>query len=134
MLRARKWICIVSCIPLLAGVPAVFVASPSSSLTLICVALFGFASWSTTGLTLPSDLFSPEVVGSVTGLSGLAAGLSGGFIYLASRNSGGSFLVCPCIRNGWDGANFGDLDRGVPDPSIGRNGAAGNLNISNRTM
>lgn len=27
------------------------------------------------GLTLPSDLFQPEVVASVTGLSGLAAGL-----------------------------------------------------------
>jgi ACS family hexuronate transporter-like MFS transporter len=27
------------------------------------------------GLTLPSDLFQPEIVGTVTGLSGLAAGL-----------------------------------------------------------
>ncbi len=77
VLRARKWICIVSCIPLLAGIPAVFVASPTSSLALICVALFGYASWSTMGLTLPSDLFPSELVGSVTGLSGLVAGLSG---------------------------------------------------------
>jgi MFS transporter, ACS family, hexuronate transporter len=77
VLRARKWICLVSCVPLLAGIPAVFVASPSSSLALICFALFGYASWSTMGLTFPSDLFPPEVVGSVTGLSGLAAGLSG---------------------------------------------------------
>jgi ACS family hexuronate transporter-like MFS transporter len=75
VLRARKWICIVSCIPLLAGIPAVLVASPFSALAFICVALFGFASWSTMGLTLPSDLFRAEVVGSVTGLSGLAAGL-----------------------------------------------------------
>ncbi|MFZ0588866.1 MAG: MFS transporter, partial [Bryobacteraceae bacterium] len=77
VVRARKSICIVSCIPLLAGIPAVFVASPFSSLALICFALFGYASWSTMGLTFPSDLFPPEVVGSVTGLSGLAAGLSG---------------------------------------------------------
>ena len=75
VMRARKWICVVSCIPLLAGIPAVLVASPFSALAFICLALFGFASWSTMGLTLPSDLFPPEVVGSVTGLSGLAAGL-----------------------------------------------------------
>jgi ACS family hexuronate transporter-like MFS transporter len=35
------------------------------------------------GLTLPSDLFPQEVVGAVTGLSGLAAGLIGtGFTLL----------------------------------------------------
>jgi MFS transporter, ACS family, hexuronate transporter len=28
------------------------------------------------GLTLPSDLFSPDIVASVTGLSGLGAGLT----------------------------------------------------------
>jgi MFS transporter, ACS family, hexuronate transporter len=77
VLRARKWICVVSCIPLLAGIPAVVIANPFSSLALICVALFGYASWSTMGLTLPSDLFPAEVVGSVTGLTGLAAGLAG---------------------------------------------------------
>jgi ACS family hexuronate transporter-like MFS transporter len=77
VLGARKWICLVSCIPMLAGIPAVFVASPFSSLALICFALFGYASWSTMGLTLPSDLFPPDFVGSVTGLSGLVAGLSG---------------------------------------------------------
>ncbi|MFY9938908.1 MAG: MFS transporter, partial [Silvibacterium sp.] len=40
-------------------------------------ALWGYASWSTMGLTLPSDLFPQEVVATVTGLSGLAAGLGG---------------------------------------------------------
>jgi ACS family hexuronate transporter-like MFS transporter len=35
------------------------------------------------GLTLPSDLFPPEIVATVTGLSGLAAGLAGaGFTIL----------------------------------------------------
>ena len=35
------------------------------------------------GLTLPSDLFPAEVVGSVTGLSGFASGLAGtGFTLL----------------------------------------------------
>jgi ACS family hexuronate transporter-like MFS transporter len=38
------------------------------------------------GLTLPSDLFPENVVGSVTGLSGLAAGLIGaGFTLLVGH-------------------------------------------------
>lgn len=77
VLRARKWVCVVSSIPILAGIPAVLAASPYSSLAFICLALFGYASWSTMGLTLPSDLFPSEVVATVTGLTGLAAGLSG---------------------------------------------------------
>ena len=83
VLRARKLVCIVSCFPMLAGIPAVITGNPFSSLALICIALFGYAAWSTMGLTLPSDLFRAEVVASVTGLSGLAAGLAGtGFTLL----------------------------------------------------
>jgi ACS family hexuronate transporter-like MFS transporter len=74
VMGARKCICVVSCVPMLAGIPAALVQSPFWALTLICFALFGYASWSTMGLTLPSDLFPADVVGSVTGLSGLGAG------------------------------------------------------------
>ena len=74
---ARKIVCAVSCVPILAGIPAAAMHNAYFALALICIALWGFASWSTMGLTLPSDLFPPEVVGSVTGLSGLAAGLVG---------------------------------------------------------
>ena len=77
VLRARKLICIISSIPMLAGIPAVLISDPFYSLAFICIALFGYASWSTMGLTFPSDLFPSEVVASVTGLSGLAAGLAG---------------------------------------------------------
>jgi ACS family hexuronate transporter-like MFS transporter len=77
LLRARKWICVASCIPMLAGIPAVLTSDPFYSLAFICIVLFGYASWSTMGLTFPSDLFPSEVVASVTGLSGLAAGLAG---------------------------------------------------------
>jgi ACS family hexuronate transporter-like MFS transporter len=76
VLRARKYVCIVSCVPMLAGIPAVLIGNPYSSLAFICLALFGYASWSTMGLTLPSDLFPSEVVATVTGLTGLAAGLT----------------------------------------------------------
>ncbi len=83
VIRARKWICLVSCVPILAGIPAARVQNVYLALALICIALWGYASWSTMGLTLPSDLFPEDVVGSVTGLSGLAAGLVGaGFTFL----------------------------------------------------
>jgi MFS transporter, ACS family, hexuronate transporter len=68
---------------MLTGIPASLVTSSFWSLALICLALFGYASWSTMGLTLPSDLFPPEIVASVTGLSGFGAGLAGtGFTLL----------------------------------------------------
>jgi ACS family hexuronate transporter-like MFS transporter len=79
---ARKWVCGVSCLPILAGIPAAHVHNVYLALGLICVALWGFASWSTMGLTLPSDLFPQDVVATVTGLSGFAAGLVGaGFTF-----------------------------------------------------
>jgi MFS transporter, ACS family, hexuronate transporter len=74
VVRARKWVCLLSCLPILAGIPAATVHSVYWALGLICFALWGYASWSTMGLTFPSDLFPHDVVASVTGLSGLAAG------------------------------------------------------------
>ncbi len=83
VIRARKWVAVVSCLPVLAGLPAVLAQSTFVSLALVCLALFGYASWSTMGLTLPSDLFPADVVATVTGLTGLAAGLAGtGFTLL----------------------------------------------------
>jgi ACS family hexuronate transporter-like MFS transporter len=75
VLRARIWVCVFSCLPMLAGIPAASVHSVYVALGLICFALWGYASWSTMGLTLPSDLFPQDVVATVTGLSGLAAGM-----------------------------------------------------------
>lgn len=77
LVRARTWVCAFSCLPILAGIPAARVHSVYAALALICIALWGYASWSTIGLTLPSDLFPQDVVATVTGLSGLAAGLVG---------------------------------------------------------
>jgi len=75
VIRARMWVCVFSCLPILAGIPAADAHSVYTVLALICFALWGYASWSTMGLTLPSDLFPQDVVATVTGLSGLAAGL-----------------------------------------------------------
>jgi MFS transporter, ACS family, hexuronate transporter len=75
VVRARLWVCAISCLPILAGIPAAHVHSAMLALGLICVALWGYAAWSTMGLTFPSDLLAQDVVATVTGLSGLAAGL-----------------------------------------------------------
>jgi len=77
VIQARRWVCAISCLPILAGIPAARVHNVYLALALICVALWGYASWSTMGLTLPSDLFPQDVVATVTGLSGFAAGLVG---------------------------------------------------------
>src|ERR1700691_1421934 len=82
VVRARTRVCVFSCLPILAGIPAAGVHSVYAALALICVALWGYASWSTMGLTLPSDLFPQDVVATVTGLSGFAAGMmSAGFTF-----------------------------------------------------
>jgi ACS family hexuronate transporter-like MFS transporter len=83
VLHARVWVCVVSCLPMLAGIPAASVHSVYTALGLICFALWGYASWSTMGLTLPSDLLPQDVVATVTGLSGLAAGLVGAIFTMA---------------------------------------------------
>jgi ACS family hexuronate transporter-like MFS transporter len=83
VVRARIWVCIFSCLPILAGIPAARVHGTYIALGLICLALWGYASWSTMGLTLPSDLFAHDVVATVTGLSGLAAGLVGSLFTFA---------------------------------------------------
>ena len=75
VLKARTLVCVYSCVPMLAGIPAAVVTTPTAALALICIALLGYASWSTMGLTFPSDLFPPEVVATVTGLSGFGAGM-----------------------------------------------------------
>jgi ACS family hexuronate transporter-like MFS transporter len=75
VLKARIVVCVFSCLPMLAGIPAASVNTPAAALALICIALLGYASWSTMGLTFPSDLFPPEVVATVTGLSGFGAGI-----------------------------------------------------------
>ena len=77
VIQARRWVCAVSCLPMLLGIPAARIHNPYAALLLISVAVWGYAAWSTMGLTLPSDLFPHDVVATVTGLSGLAAGLVG---------------------------------------------------------
>jgi ACS family hexuronate transporter-like MFS transporter len=73
VIRSRKWVCVLSSLPILAGIPAAVVHNVYWALALISLATWGYASWSTMGLTFPSDLFPQDVVASVTGLTGLVA-------------------------------------------------------------
>ncbi len=77
VVRARKWVCAISSLPILAGIPAATTHSAYWALAMISLAVWGYAAWSTMGLTFPSDLFPQDVVASVTGVSGLGAGLAG---------------------------------------------------------
>jgi ACS family hexuronate transporter-like MFS transporter len=82
VVRARIWICAFSSFPVLGGIPAAYARNEYVSIGLICIALWGYASWSTMGLTLPSDLFPQDLVATVTGLSGFVAGIGGAiFMY-----------------------------------------------------
>ena len=83
VVRARIWVCVFSCLPILAGIPAAGVHSVYLALALILFCPLGLREWSTIGLTLPSDLFPQDVVATVTGLSGLAAGLAGAVFTMA---------------------------------------------------
>ncbi len=84
VIRARKWVCVFSSLPIVAGIPAALTHSAYWALAFISLATWGYASWSTMGLAFPSDLFPQEVVASVTGLSGLvASGVAGTLFTLA---------------------------------------------------
>jgi MFS transporter, ACS family, hexuronate transporter len=82
VIRARKWVCVASSLPILAGIPAATTHDPYLAVVLISIAVWGYASWSTMGLTFPSDLFPQDVVATVTGVSGLGAGVAGALFTL----------------------------------------------------
>ncbi len=50
---------------------------PSIAISLISVIVFAYSTWAANVLTLPSDLFSPAAVATVTGTAGTIAGLGG---------------------------------------------------------
>jgi ACS family hexuronate transporter-like MFS transporter len=84
VIRARKLVCILSAIPMLAAIPVTHVPNAYWALALISLATWGYASWSTMALTFPSDLFPQDVVASVSGLSGFAAGVMGALFTFAA--------------------------------------------------
>lgn len=74
---ARMWVLGLSGILMISGVPAVFASTASRSMVFISVAVFAYASWAAIVITLVSDLFPGNVVGSVYGITGSAASAAG---------------------------------------------------------
>jgi len=95
------------------------VHSAYAALALICVALWGYASWSTMGLTLPSDLFPQDVVATVTGLSGLAAGLVGAVFTMAVGMLVDRFFLRACISGCGIATPLRNPHASVPGPRPG---------------
>ena len=97
VIAVRKWVCVFCCFPMLVGILVPRVASSFLAIALICVALWAYAAWSTMGLTLPGDLFPHTVVGTVTGLSGLASGLVGAAFTFAVGATVDRFSYAPAF-------------------------------------
>jgi len=80
---ARKFVLILGAGAMVAGLPAGLTGNSGLCLALIAAANLGYAAWGTMLLTLPSDLFPSSTVASVSGLSGMGAGL-GGILFTAA--------------------------------------------------
>jgi len=80
VLRARKAVMLVCALLMLAGIPAVRVGEAWAAVALISLVTFAYSAWAANILTLPADLFPPQIVASVSGLSGTGAA-AGGMIF-----------------------------------------------------
>jgi ACS family hexuronate transporter-like MFS transporter len=74
---ARKTVMAIGVVGMVAGLPAGFTSSARLCLFLVAVATLSYSAWATMMLTLPTDLFESSAVASVSGLSGMGAGLGG---------------------------------------------------------
>lgn len=74
---ARKLPLIISAFLLIAGIPAAFTPSAAYSIIFISIATFSYASWAAVFIALATDIFSRELMASVYGITGTAAGVGG---------------------------------------------------------
>jgi ACS family hexuronate transporter-like MFS transporter len=75
--KARKVVLAVSALLTADALLVVHTKSSIFAIVLISVATFGVQSWGTLLLAMPADLFPSNVVASVSGLSGMGAGVGG---------------------------------------------------------
>ena len=73
--RARKTVMLVTGLMMMSSIGVGLVESDVTALLLSSIALLSFYAYSTNTLTLPADLVSPRLVASVSGFSGMGAGL-----------------------------------------------------------
>lgn len=77
VLRARKTVMFTCALLMMAGIPAVLVREAGAAVALISLVTFAYSAWAANILTLPADLFPPQIVASVSGLSGTGAAAGG---------------------------------------------------------
>jgi MFS transporter, ACS family, aldohexuronate transporter len=75
LLKARKLIIALGGAGMLMLIPTVAVTQFSAIIGFFALATFSYSAWSTIVLTFPADLYPPETVATVSGMSGAAAGL-----------------------------------------------------------
>ena len=75
VIKARKLVIVLGGIGMTMLVPVVWISSFPAIIALFSLSTFAYAAWSTMALTLPADLYPNDVVASVSGLSGTAAGV-----------------------------------------------------------
>jgi len=95
VIRARKLMCMVSTIPMLAGIPVTLASNAYWALALISLATWGYTSWATMGQTLPVDIFPQDVVASVAGLTGFCGAVMGIIFTLAAGSIVDRFSYYP---------------------------------------
>lgn len=83
-IETRKLIMTAGAAAMLLGIPAFLAATRFMAILWICLVLFGYSCWAANLLSLPTDLFSSEEVGRVTGLCGAAGAVGGMFFTLAT--------------------------------------------------
>ena len=74
---SRRTVLLASAIGMIAGIPAVLSSTAAGSLAFVSIATFSYASWAAVFIALPPDIFPKNVVASVYGIAGSAAGLGG---------------------------------------------------------
>jgi ACS family hexuronate transporter-like MFS transporter len=84
--RARKTVMLVTGLLMMSSIPVGVVQSDLVAILLSGTALLAFYAYSVNTLTLPTDLVPSRLVASVSGLSGMGAGIGSiGFTYLVGR-------------------------------------------------
>jgi ACS family hexuronate transporter-like MFS transporter len=77
VINARLTVMLGGVLLMTAGVVAAYPAHVWISIAAICIAVFGFGLWAPNVMSLCADAFPPDRVGSVTGLTGVGAGVGG---------------------------------------------------------
>ena len=93
---ARKAVLFVGAAGSLLGMPAALVNEAWLSVAFICLVTFALCMWATIIMTLAADILPPDLVGSMTGLSGSGAALGGIIFTFVTGRLVDHFCTGPC--------------------------------------